>query len=58
MKTTMLKMMTMVLTLGAVGVVLGNASASDKTLEEISSYRQWTRVTHKPMIVDLSSLAG
>ncbi|MEP6818232.1 MAG: hypothetical protein ABJA18_01780 [bacterium] len=35
------------------GAVLGD-SGEDKTLQEITGYRQWTRVTEKPFVVELS----
>lgn len=39
-------------------VALAGASTPDQTLEEIAPYRQWTRVTLKPMAVDISAFAG
>ena len=41
----------------SVGAVLGK-SGEDTTLKEIASYRQWTRVTEKPTIVENSLAAG
>lgn len=39
-------------------VALAGAATSDQTLEEIAPYRQWTRVTLKPMVVNTSAFAG
>ena len=39
-------------------LALVNASAPDKTLKDIAGYRQWTRVTEKPIPVESPSFAG
>ena len=39
------------------GIALA-ASTADKGLEEIASYRQWTRVNPKPVVVGISSPGG
>lgn len=40
------------------GVALVNASTPDKTLKDMAGYRQWTRVTEKPIPVESPSFAG
>ena len=53
MKFKSLTILTGALLLFSVGVVLDHAAAAtDPTLAEISPYRQWTRVTEKPILVD------
>ena len=37
--------------------VLGN-NGDDKTLQEIAGYRQWTRLTEKPLPVENSFAGG
>jgi hypothetical protein len=39
------------------GIALAG-STPEKGLEEIASYRQWTRVTPKPVVVDFPSPGG
>ena len=40
------------------GLALVNANTSDPTLKDIAGYRQWTRVTEKPIPVESTSFAG
>jgi hypothetical protein len=59
MTSKTLKFFASALLLSSVGVVLENAAAAtDTTLAEIAPYRQWTRVTEKPMPVANSVFAG
>lgn len=37
--------------LGLAGAVLADG-VQDKTLQDIASYRQWTRVNEKPIVVE------
>ena len=54
-----LRVFTVGVVLCSVGLVLGSAvAASDTTLADIAHYRQWTRLTPEPVIVDVSSFAG
>lgn len=54
-----LRIFTAGMVLCSVGVVLGSAAAAtDSTLAEIAGYRQWTRLTNKPMLVENSFAAG
>lgn len=56
-----LKVFTLGIVFFSVGAALGSATGpADKTLEEIAHYRQWTRVTPQPLIVqlELQSLGG
>ena len=59
MKCKSLTILTGALLLCSVGVVLEHAAAAtDPTLQEIAQYRQWTRVTKKPFMVDMAGRAG
>ena len=58
MTSKTLKVFTLAMLLCSVGVVLGSAAATDTTLAEIAPYRQWTRLTAKPMIVEASFAAA
>jgi hypothetical protein len=51
------KVFIVALLLSSVGVVLGSAAATDTTLADIAQYRQWTRLTEQPVIVE-GSFAG
>ena len=35
-----------------------NASSADPELQEIAGYREWQRLTEKPITVDFASAAG
>lgn len=59
MTSKTLNFFTLTVLLCSVGVVLENAAAvTDTTLAEIAPYRQWTRVTEKPIPVANSVFAG
>lgn len=51
-----LKLLSLALTFATVG--MANPVKDEATLERISGYRNWSRVTRKPIAVDFSSLAG
>jgi hypothetical protein len=51
-----LKLLSVALMMATVG--MASATKDDATLQRISGYRNWTRVTRKPIAVDFSSLAG
>ena len=57
MTSTRLSVFAVSALLTVAGAVLGN-NGEDATLKEIAGYRQWTRVTEKPLLVGISSLAG
>ncbi|HEV7473328.1 MAG TPA: hypothetical protein VGN90_04710 [Pyrinomonadaceae bacterium] len=58
MPSKTLKILTGALLLCSVGVVIENATtATDTTLGKIAQYRQWTRVTEKPIAV-MNLVAG
>lgn len=40
------------------GIALAGSTTNEKALEEIASYRQWTRVTPQPLVVNFGSPAG
>jgi len=52
-----LKLLAMSAVLTLSGAVLGDGGA-DKTLDEITGYRQWTRVNAQPISVDLGAAGG
>lgn len=52
-----LKVLALAAALTATGPVLAN-NEDDQTLKQIADYRQWTRVTEKPLLVINSSIAG
>jgi hypothetical protein len=59
MKSKTLRILIGALLLCSTGVVLENAAtAPDTTLEEIAQYRQWTRVTEKPLPIETSAFGG
>jgi hypothetical protein len=43
---------------GASGVARGSRDPEDATLRDIARYREWTRVTEKPLLVANSSVGG
>jgi hypothetical protein len=51
-----LKLFTLALTFAT--VAMASTIKDDATLQRISGYRGWSRVTRKPVSVDFSSLAG
>jgi hypothetical protein len=51
-----LKLLLLALTVATVG--MANPIKDEATLQRISGYRNWSRVTKKPLTVDFSSLAG
>ena len=54
-----LRVFTVGVVLCSVGLVLRSAfAATDTTLTDVEQYRQWTRLTPEPVIVDVSSFAG
>ena len=59
MRKTALKLMTLTLVLSVAGLALGT-TGDNETLIQIAAYRNWTRVTPKPLQIafDLSSVAG
>jgi succinate-acetate transporter protein len=59
MKTIALKLVIVTLCVTVVGLALGT-TGDDETLSQIAGYRNWTRVTSKPLAIaiDLSSVAG
>jgi len=50
-----LKLFALALTLATAGMA---TTPDESTLQKISSYRNWSRVTQKPITIDYSSLAG
>jgi hypothetical protein len=59
MTKTTLKVFALVTMLSAVGVVSGIGRAvSDTTLEDLARYREWTRLTHEPVPIEIPSAAG
>jgi hypothetical protein len=59
MTKTTLKVFALLAVLSAVGAVSGAArEGTDTTLRDIARYRDWTRVTDKPIAVELPSPAG
>jgi hypothetical protein len=59
MRDIALKFMIVTLSLTVGGLALGTTE-DDETLSQIAGYRNWTRVTPKPLPIalDLSSVAG
>lgn len=57
MKPTRIRVFAVTALLSVAGAVLGN-SADDKTLQQIAGYRQWTRLTEKPIAVSSPWLGG
>lgn len=59
---TALKVFALAAILSAVGGVwaaaAGGRGARDAALEEVARYRQWTRVTDKPLPVEVASAGG
>lgn len=53
MSRTRLRLFAATVLLSVAGTVPGG-SATDKTLQEISGYRQWTRVNEEPVVVENS----
>jgi hypothetical protein len=51
-----LKLFTLALTLATAG--MASTIPDQSTLQKISRYRNWSRVTQKPIAIDLSSVAG
>jgi hypothetical protein len=51
MKQTSLKVLTLVAVLATAGLVVAQNSDSETTLNQITAYRQWTRVNRKPVEV-------
>jgi hypothetical protein len=51
-----LKLLLLALTVATVG--MASTIKDEETLQRISGYRNWSRVTRKPISVDFSSLAG
>jgi hypothetical protein len=59
MTSKTLNFFTLTMLFCSVGVVLGSAAAAtDSTLAEIAAYRQWTRLTDKPITVANSLFTG
>lgn len=63
MKRKHLQVCALAIVLSAVGaassIARADGDASDTTLAEIAGYRQWTRVTREPLLVeDFSAFAG
>jgi hypothetical protein len=56
MSGRLLKILSLALTVATVGVA--NPLKDEATLQRISGYRSWARVTKKPLSFDFSSLAG
>ncbi|HEV7684582.1 MAG TPA: hypothetical protein VGO68_20905 [Pyrinomonadaceae bacterium] len=54
MTSTRLKIFAMTALLSVAATALGDNSA-DQTLQQVAGYREWTRLTHKPIVVDLST---
>jgi hypothetical protein len=52
-----LKVLALATALTATGAVLAGNTEDEQTLKEIAGYRQWTRVTEKPVQVILDSRA-
>ena len=57
MKKISLRVLTLAALLTTAGLVLASTSdtSDNTTLNQIAGYRRWTRVTPKPVAVDLSS---
>ena len=51
-----LKLFALALTLATAG--MASTIKDEPTLQKISSYRNWSRVTQKPIALDLSSVGG
>ncbi|MCU1264195.1 MAG: hypothetical protein JWM21_513 [Acidobacteria bacterium] len=45
-------------TLSMFSITLAGSTTPDKALEEIASYRQWTRINPKPLLVEFPSAGG
>jgi hypothetical protein len=62
MKRAPLKLLAVVAALSFVGVALGNSrgNSREQALAEVKGYKDWTRVTLKPLTVplDAASLGG
>lgn len=54
MTRTRLRVFTVTALLSLAGAVLGDG-LQDKTLQDIAAYREWTRLTPKPILVELPS---
>lgn len=54
MTSTRLRVFAMTALLSVAATALGD-SAADQTLQQIAGYREWTRLTAKPIVVDLST---
>ena len=52
MKEIFLKVLTLLALLSAAGLVLADSNDT-ATLNQITGYRQWTRVSKKPVVVDV-----
>lgn len=51
-----LTLLSLALTIATVG--MANSIKDEATLQRISGYRNWSRVTRKPLAVEFSSIAG
>jgi hypothetical protein len=58
MRVSALKIFATAAALTTFGIALANASAPDTTLKDVAGYRQWTRVTEKPIPVENFSAGG
>ncbi|HEV7746353.1 MAG TPA: hypothetical protein VGO56_15260 [Pyrinomonadaceae bacterium] len=54
MTSTRLKIFAMTALLSVAATALGDNGA-EQTLKQIAGYREWTRLTPKPIVVDLST---
>ena len=57
MKTKYLQTVAATIAFATFGLVFG-ASSPDSTLKDITGYRNWTRVSEKPVAVGITSFAG
>ena len=57
MTKTRLRVFAVTALLSVAGAVLGD-SGQDKTLQEIAGYRQWKRISEKPVLVENSLIGG
>jgi hypothetical protein len=55
MTSTRLKIFAMTALLAIAATALGDSTA-DQTLKQISGYREWTRLTKKPIVVAAASV--
>ncbi len=57
MTTTRMKLVALTALLSVAGAVLGS-NGENETLKDIAGYRQWTRLTDRPIIIPNSFAEG